>query len=135
LRKVVGILRPGATSILDSEARHFYFRFDRKHAKARRFKFSNNNKTAIFDFPKPDTASSWVADERLKIFWNPKIDDKTSNCWLSGRRVLLFHEQTEDVAIPIFAAIWPRVRFFSSRLTLKQSPAVFMFNLNTLACF
>jgi len=35
---------------------------------------------------------------------NPKTDDKTFNCWLSGRWELFSQEQTTDVAIPIFDA-------------------------------
>ena len=48
---------------------------------------------------------------------NPKTDDKTFNCWLSGRLELFSQEQTKEDAIPIFAATWQGVRFFSIRLT------------------
>ncbi len=47
----------------------------------------------------------------------------------------LSHEQIKEFAIPIFPATWKGMRFFSIRLILSQSPAVLMFNFNTLARF
>jgi hypothetical protein len=46
-----------------------------------------------------------------------KRSAKTFNCRLSGWLVPSSHERTKSVAIPIFAANWPAVRFFSFRLT------------------
>jgi hypothetical protein len=43
-------------------------------------------------------------------------------------------DRTKVDAIPIFAAKWPGVRFFSWRLTRIQSPSVFMLSANGLAC-
>ena len=57
----------------------------------------------------------------------PQTHPSSMTCTVSlsgGCRVLLSHEQTYDVAIPILAATWPSVRFFSIRLNLIQSPAV-----------
>ena len=48
---------------------------------------------------------------------NPKKLVKTFNCWLSGWLVPSSHERIKAVAIPIFAAKWLGVRFFSIRLT------------------
>ena len=57
-----------------------------------------------------------------------------SSCCLPGCLVPSSHEQTKSDAIPIFAARWPGVRFFSWHLNRIQSPSVFMLSTNGLAC-
>ena len=56
------------------------------------------------------------------------------NCWRLGWMSPSSHERTKAVAIPIFAATWPGVRFFSIRLARIKSPTVFMLADNGLAC-
>ena len=65
---------------------------------------------------------------------NSKSFANTFNCRLSGCVVPSSHERIKAVAIPIFAATWPGVRFFSCRLTCIQSPIVCMLAGNSLDC-
>ena len=63
----------------------------------------------------------------------PKRFTKSLNCWLSGWFSPPSHDRTKVCAIPILAATWPEVRFFSMRSTFIQSPIVLMLSGNGLA--
>ena len=75
--------------------------------------------------------------QHQRIRWLHRVSKrvKTFICWLSGRLSPFSHERTTDAAIPILAAKWPGVRFFSVRLARIQSPTVFMLSSIGLALF
>ena len=56
-------------------------------------------------------------------------------CGSSGLEIPLSQERIKAVAIPIFNAKWPGVRFFSIRLTRIQSPSGWIFTDNGLRDF
>ena len=59
---------------------------------------------------------------------------KLAHCRLSGSLTLLSQDRTKAVAIPIFNATWPGVRFFCSQRHLIQLPTVFLLSANGLDC-
>ena len=72
---------------------------------------------------------------RASLARNANKFSKICFCRSSGSHLPLSQERIKAVAIPIFNAKWPGVRFFSIRLTRIQSPSACVFVCNGLHSF